>query len=195
VIGAVNRADRAVPPGSGAGVPGRPARSDQAQRWSADDAVTELYRTEYRPLVRVAGLILRDVAEAEDVVQDAFVAMHGRWRRLRDPDRAVGYLRQCVVNGCRDRLRHAAVVARHPVHPEPDRASAEAAVLADLRGAALRQAIARLPERQRTALVLRFYADLSEAQIALAMGISAGSVKTHASRALAALRAATEDLA
>jgi RNA polymerase sigma-70 factor (sigma-E family) len=171
---------------------GGPQASPQ---WTADDAVTELYRVEYRPLVRVAALIVHDVGEAEEIVQDAFVSMHGRWRRLRDPDRAVGYLRQCVVNGCRSRLRHRAVALRHePPFPPPHAPSAESLALDRLRGDRLRAALARLPERQRTALVLRYYADLSEAQIADAMGVSAGSVKTHTSRAMAALRAATEDL-
>lgn len=161
-------------------------------RWDADQAVTELYTAHYRPLVRVATLILRDVSEAEEVVQDAFVAMHGRWHRLRDPDRAVGYLRQSVVNACRSRLRHRAVELRHPPLPPPDVISAESSALAAIERESVRAALAQLSERQRTAIVLRYYADLSEAQVAEAMGISAGSVKTHTSRAMSALRAITE---
>ena len=80
-----------------------------ARPWDADEAVTALYAAQYRSLVRLAALLLRDTAAAEEVVQDAFVAMHGRWGRLREPDRAVGYLRQAVVNCRATRVRRAAL--------------------------------------------------------------------------------------
>src|SRR5690606_16201985 len=76
--------------------------------WDADTAVTALYSAHYRSLVRLAVLLVRDVATAEEVVQDAFVAIHGAWRRLRDPDKALAYLRQSVVNRSRSVLRHRA---------------------------------------------------------------------------------------
>ena len=69
-----------------------------AQRWDADEAVTQLYAAHYTGLVRLAALLVRNSGEAEEIVQDAFVAMHGRWRRLREPDKALGYLRRSVVN-------------------------------------------------------------------------------------------------
>ena len=73
--------------------------------WDADAAVEELYAAHYRRLVRLAVLLVRDVETAEEVVQDSFVAMHGRWRRLRDPDKGLAYLRQTVVNRSRANAR------------------------------------------------------------------------------------------
>jgi RNA polymerase sigma-70 factor (sigma-E family) len=159
-----------------------PADANSAT-WDADDAVTQLYAAHYRSLVRLAALLLRDIGAAEEVTQDAFVAMHGAWRRLRDrddPDKALAYLRRSVVNGARSALRHRKVVERHAPRPAP------AEVMAALR---------RLPERQREVLVLRYYLDLSEAGIADALGISRGAVKSHASRGIATLRTSLETTA
>jgi len=162
--------------------------------WGADEAVTRLYAAHYRPLVRLAALLLRDVAVAEEVVQDSFVAMHGSWRRLRDPEKALPYLRQAVVNRSRSALRRSAVAARHAPAPAPDAPSAEQGAMVALEHAAVLRALRRLPERQREVLVLRYYADLAEADIADAMGISRGAVKSHASRGMAALRAELEQV-
>lgn len=163
-----------------------------AARWSADEALEELYSAHWRQLVRLAVLLVRDVGTAEEVVQDAFVAMHGRWGRLRDNDRALAYLRQAVVNRSRSVLRHRVVVDRHlrstaasAFDPAPP--SDTAALDADRRAAVL-TALEQLPDRQREVLVLRHYLDLSEAEIADALGIARGSVKSHASRGSAALR-------
>ena len=115
--------------------------------------------------------------------------MHGSWRRLRDPDQALAYLRRSVVNGSRSALRHRTVVQRHAPAPLPDDASRRARRHGGPRNA--RTLTARcdlLPRRQREVLVLRYYVDLSEAQIADAIGISRGAVKSHASRGMAALR-------
>src|SRR3546814_20360012 len=79
----------------------------------ADAAVEELYAAHWRSLVRLSVLLVRDQGTAEEVVQDAFVAMHGRWRRLREPDKALDYLRQTGVNRSRSVLRHREVVDRH----------------------------------------------------------------------------------
>lgn len=158
----------------------------------ADAAVTALYIAHYRSLVRLAALLLSDVGAAEEVVQDAFVAMHGSWRRLRDPDKALSYLRQAVVNRSRSRLRHRQVVQRHPPAVPDHVPSAEHSALAAAARAEMLADLRRLPARQREALVLRYYGDLSEAQIANAMGISPGAVKSHAARGIAALRASLE---
>jgi RNA polymerase sigma-70 factor (sigma-E family) len=163
-----------------------------APAWGADDAVTHLYAAHYRSLVRLAALLLHDAATAEEVVQDSFVAMHGAWRRLADPDRALAYLRQSVVNRSRSALRRRTVALRHAPRPAPDAASAEHSALVALEHAEVMAALRRLPPRQREVLVLRYYADLSEAEIADAIGISRGSVKSHASRAMATLRADLE---
>jgi RNA polymerase sigma-70 factor (sigma-E family) len=145
----------------------------------ADRAVTELYETHYRSLVRLAALLVRDIGTAEEVVQDSFVAMHGGWRRLRDSDKALSYLRQAVVNRSRSVLRHRVVVDRNAPAPPPDMPSAEHGAIALFERSAVIAALRTLPARQREALVLRFYADMSEAQIADAMQISRGAVKSH----------------
>lgn len=164
----------------------------QTPTWGADEAVTQLYVAHYRSLVRLAALLLRDAGAAEEVVQDAFVAMHAAWRRLRDPDLALAYLRRSVVNRSRSALRHRSVVARHAARPAPDAASAEHAAMLAIEHAEVLAALRALPVRQREVLVLRYYADLTEADIADALGISRGAVKSHASRGMAALRADLE---
>ena len=118
--------------------------------------------------------------------------MHGAWRRLRDPDRALAYLRQSVVNRSRSVLRHRTVELRHAPAPMPDAASAEHGAMGSLEHQEVIVALRRLPERQREVLVLRYDADLSEADIADAIGISRGAVKSHASRGMAALRTTLE---
>jgi RNA polymerase sigma-70 factor (sigma-E family) len=158
----------------------------------ADRAVTELYSAHYRSLVRLAALLVRDIGTAEEVVQDSFVAMHGAWRRIRDSEKALSYLRQSVVNRSRSVLRHRIVVDRNAPKPAPDEPSAEHGAFALLDRSAVIAALRTLPPRQREALVLRFYADMSEAQIADAMSISRGAVKSHTARAMQALRVVLE---
>ena len=160
--------------------------------WSADRAVTELYSEHYRALVRLAAMLVRDTQTAEEVVQDAFVAMHDGWQRLRDTEKALAYLRQAVVNRSRSVLRHRTVVDKNLQKAPPDMPSAEHGAMVLLERHAVVAALRDLPDRQREALVLRYYADLSEADIATAMGISRGAVKSHTSRGMAAMRAALE---
>jgi RNA polymerase sigma-70 factor (sigma-E family) len=162
----------------------------EASGWDADAALEQLYAAHWRQLVRLSVLLVRDVGTAEEVVQDAFVAVHGHWRRLRDPDRALAYLRQAVVNRSRSVLRHRTVVDRHTARESVrhDAPGADESVLAVARRAAVLDAMRALPERQREVLALRYYLDLSEADIADALGISRGAVKSHASRGAAALR-------
>ncbi len=158
----------------------------------ADRAVTELYSAHYPSLVRLAALLVRDLGTAEEVVQDAFVAMHGGWHRLRDSDKALAYLRQAVVNRSRSVLRHRQVVDRNAPKPAPDMPSAEHGAIALFERSAVIAAMRTLPPRQREALVLRFYADMPEAQIAETMQISRGAVKSHTARAMQALRVVLE---
>jgi RNA polymerase sigma-70 factor (sigma-E family) len=162
--------------------------------WDADQAVTSLYTANYRSLVRLAVILVRDVATAEEVVQDAFVAMHGAWRRLRDQEKALSYLRQSVVNRSRSILRHRAVVEKHAPKAMPDAPSAEIGAIIEFERTAVVDALRDLPTRQREALVLRYYADLSEAEIASTMGISRGAVKSHTARGMAALRSVLEKI-
>ncbi|MCW2814587.1 MAG: Sigma-70, region 4 type 2 [Nocardioides sp.] len=166
----------------------------EAAGWDADTAVEVLYAAHWRQLVRLSVLLVRDLGTAEEVVQDAFVALHGRWGRLREPDRALAYLRQAVVNRSRSVLRHRGVVDRHAARerlPDP-LPSAEVPALVSDRRAAVLDALRTLTERQREVLALRYYLDLSEADIAETLGISRGAVKSHASRGAAALRALLE---
>jgi RNA polymerase sigma-70 factor (sigma-E family) len=160
--------------------------------WDAARAVTAIYTTHYRSLVRLAVLLVRDVATAEEVVQDSFIAMHAAWRRLRDTEKALSYLRQSVVNRSRSVLRHRVVVDKNAPKPAPDMPSAEQGAISLLERSAVISALRTLPPRQREALVLKYYADLSEAQIATAMGISRGAVKSHTARGVAALRVVLE---
>ena len=168
-------------------------RSEIARSWACEDAdraMTALYRTHYRSLVRLAALLLRDISTAEEVVQDSFVAMHNGWPRLRDSDKALSYLRQSVVNRSRSVLRHRMVVDRNAPKPAPDMPSGEQEYISQLERSALISALRTLPPRQREALVLRYYADLPDAQIAVTMGISTGAVRSHAARAMSSLLAA-----
>ena len=164
-----------------------------ASAWDADEAVTQLYVAHYGSLVRMAALLVRHSGEAEEIVQDAFVAMHDRWRRLRDPDKALAYIRQSVVNGARSSQRRHAVADRHEPSRPGDVPSAEYHAMSAATRAAVMDALHGLPTRQREVLVLRYYSDLSEAEIAGALGISRGAVKSHASRGVRALRTKLED--
>jgi RNA polymerase sigma-70 factor (sigma-E family) len=157
----------------------------------ADTAVEQLYAAHWRRLVRLAVLLLRDQGAAEEVVQDAFVAMHGRWRSLRDPDKALAYLREAVVYRSRSALRHRGVVERYVARQNPATSladPADAPALVGDRRTAVLDALRALPTRQREVLALRHYLELSEAEIADTLGISRGSVKAHASRGSATLR-------
>jgi RNA polymerase sigma-70 factor (sigma-E family) len=168
--------------------------------WEADKALTDLYAAHWHSLVRLSWLLVRDQHVAEDTVQDAFVAMHAHWSQLRDRDRALAYLRRCVVNSSRSVLRHKIVVDRYlsaetsarTAHGMTTEASAEARALEHAAGDRMVAALGRLPRRQREVLTLRYYLDLSEVQIADALSISPGSVKAHAHRGLAALRSDLE---
>jgi RNA polymerase sigma-70 factor (sigma-E family) len=154
----------------------------------AGQAITHLYHAEYLSLVRMSAVLVGDVGTAEEVVQDTFIAMHSAWRRLRQTDKAVHYLRRSVVNRSRSVLRRRAVAERHAPTPEPDMPSAEQGAMTQLERSAVISALLSLPPRQREALVLKFYLDLSESQVAAAMHISQGAVKSHTARAKTALR-------
>ena len=166
--------------------------STDRSTWDADEAVTAIYAAHYRSLVRLSALLLRDVPAAEEVVQDAFVAMHGSWRRLRDEDKALAYVRQAVVNRSRSALRRRRTAEQYAPAPLPAPGSAEHRAIDLLEHQEVVVALRRLPARQREALVLRYYAELTEPEIAEAMGVSRGAVKSHTARGMTALRSALE---
>jgi RNA polymerase sigma-70 factor (sigma-E family) len=149
----------------------------------ADHALTALYLIHYRPLVRIAALLVQDLATAEEIVQDSFVAVHAAWRRRPDPDHALSYLYRSVISRSRSALRQ-------PVVPEQvgPRLAADLATGEEERSAFI-SALWALPARQREVMVLRYFADLPAPQIASATGISQGAVKAYTARAMASLRA------
>ncbi len=157
----------------------------------ADPWLRDLYRAEYRGLVRLAALLVDDVGLAEEVVQDAFVATarEGAGPRLRDDAAAASYLRRAVLNRARSQLRKRRVRRRHlrSAEPPPTGPPADRAALAADETRTMLDALGELSDRQREVLVLRYYAELSEAEIAEALDIAPGSVKTHAHRGLRVL--------
>ena len=149
-----------------------------------------LYRAQWWPMIRLAQGLVDDVSSAEDVVQDAFAGLYRSAGVLADPDAAVRYLRVSVVNGARSALRRRRTVRSWLGQQRQDE-HAPAADERSLRTAdqeAARRALAALPRRQREVLTLRFLADLSDSEIADATGMSAGNVRSAASRGLATLR-------
>jgi RNA polymerase sigma-70 factor (sigma-E family) len=157
-----------------------------------DRAITTLFTTYHRQLVGFAILLVDDLATAEDVVQDAFLALHRRWLWMRDPQAAVDYLRTSVLNGARSQLRRRRVRARGAERPHAPAPSAESVALDRADHDEVAGQLATLSTRQREVLVLRYYLDQTEAEIAQTLSISAGSVKQHAARGLAALTARLE---
>lgn len=159
----------------------------------ADEALRELFRSEYRPLLRLVALLVDDQGAAEDLVQEAFARLHRSWASIRDLDAAPAWLRSTALNLARSGLRRRLVARRARPALLPDAASAESLALLDDDRRAVIEALRTLSARQREVLVLRYWSDASEAEIAALLGVSAGSVKTHAHRGLLALRAALED--
>jgi DNA-directed RNA polymerase specialized sigma24 family protein len=142
--------------------------------WSYGDPVSALYEQHYASLVRLAALLVRDTATAEEIVQDSFVAVAAACRRHGNTDGALDFLHLSVLNRSRSALRHGISPPPATGHP-----SGSPPLLA---------ALGELPARQREVLVLRYYANLSEEQAADAIGISQAAVRRHATRANATLR-------
>ena len=147
-----------------------------------------IFREQFTAMVRLAHLLGSD--DPENAAQEAFSRLHVRLPALTEPDRAVGYLRTCLVNITRSRRTHLAVAARYQPVGDTTVASAESTVVDGADRAVLIAALGRLSLRHREALVLRYWLDLSEKQMAEAMGASVGTVKSHVSRGLAVLRLA-----
>src|SRR5580704_14150131 len=159
-------------------VVGDEAVSEQAQ--GRDEQVAALFDEHYSGLCRLAALLLGDPASAEEVVQEAFLKTFTGWWRLRHPERAQWYLRAAVVNQCRSRVRRRGSEARgnRTVWAGEDRLERPGQESAT---------IDALPQRQREAVVLRYYQDLPEADVAAALGCSVGTVKSQLAKARATL--------
>jgi RNA polymerase sigma factor (sigma-70 family) len=149
--------------------------------------VTDLFHLHYRRLVGLAVLLVDDRETAEDVVQEAFEGLYRRWRRLRDPHTAAAYLDRSVVTGALSRLSRASEQA-HLRSGAARSPSVGATGVAHIAEHALTDALLALPRRQREVVVLRYYLDLSEEQIADWLGVSPGSVEQHAHLATATLQ-------
>jgi RNA polymerase sigma-70 factor (sigma-E family) len=160
-------------------------RPPEAPNAAADRHVTSLYQAHALSLARLALLMLGDADAAQDVVQDAFLGLYRRWDKLASEDAAPAYLRSSVLNGCRTALRRRSRPAFHAT--EESLESAEAVMMHTEEQRVVLDAIRRLPGRQREALVLRYYLDMTEEQAAQAMGVSRGTVKSATSRAVAAV--------
>ncbi len=149
------------------------------------DDPTSLYRREHARMVRLAVALVDVPAVAEDLVQDAFAEVFARWDRIREP---AAYLRTCVVNRCRKELRRRRLL-RRTVVPAVDEAIAAAV---DGPARLMLDVVRALPPRRRAVVVLRFYEDLSEVQIAEALGLRPGTVRATLHQALAQLRKVVE---
>ena len=171
-----------------------PEPEPPARRTGAAESVTALYEAHALGLIRLAVVMLGDRPAAEDVVQEAFCGLYRRWHALSEEANALAYVRSSVINGCRTALRRRVrqlTLAGFAEAGEAD--SPESAVLLGEEHRQVLLAIRSLPSRQREALVLRYYLDLDEAQIASCMQVSRGTVKSTTSRALAALGRILED--
>nr|ACZ13466.1 putative sigma-24 [Streptomyces luridus] len=159
--------------------------------------LSRLFDLHYASMLRLATLLGAD--DPENIVAEAYYQIYRKWRKLRDSSSAEAYLRSVVCNLTRMRIRHLQVVRKHVETPdasvvptEASAASAEASALLRDDQRVLVAALRKLPTRQREALVLRHWLGLKESEIAEAMGISCGSVKTHTARGIAALTQAME---
>ena len=161
---------------------------------AAAQSVTELFREHHLELVHLAVVMVGDLATAEDIVQDAFERLHRRWHGLREPSHGLAYARMSVLNSCRSVHRRAAVARRYAprLAPPRDETDTDAASAIGDRGQ-LAAALRLLPRRQREVLVLRYYADLSVAEIAETLRIAPSAVRACNSRGLAALASALRE--
>jgi RNA polymerase sigma-70 factor (sigma-E family) len=165
----------------------RAERVDGSADHQTDDLIRDLYQAHALALIRVAKLLLRDQASAEDVVQDAFLSLYRALPRLSDHDQILPYLRAAVINGSRSVLRARRRALLRKVQHEPPTSSAESAAMISEDRRAVLAAVTRLPRRAREVLVLRYYLGLSDQEIAAALNVSRGTVSSTASRGLAAL--------
>lgn len=151
----------------------------------------DVFAAHHAEALRLAYLLTGDRHRAEDVVSDAFVKVYRRWRRG-GIDQPRAYIRRAVVNEANSRFRRLAVERREAEKRSGDQRGTRAADEQVVDEALLFAALQMLPQRQRTAVVLRYYNDLSEADTAALMGVSVGTVKSTVSRGLNRLRAIVE---
>lgn len=159
---------------------------------TGEAAVAALFQARYLDMVRLAVLLGAD--DAEDIAQEAFARLLTRHRTLRDPGAALAYVRSTICNLTRNRWRHSLVV-RSRAQAMPDAASPEHTAILHEDHREVLAALATLPARKREAIVLRYWLDLSDSEIAAVMGVSAGTVKSQLSKGMGSLGKALEALA
>ncbi len=182
IVDDVEGSEAAVDPAPNPPAPAPVAGAAPAVVLAGGDTVAfgDFYADHYADLVRLAALLSGSVDAAPDLVQDCFVSLHGRWPSVREP---LPYVRRSVVHACASHHRRAAVARRNPPpEPRPDELGADE----------LEDALTALPARQRAAVVLRYYGDLPDADIARALRCREGTVRSLVSRALADLRKVIE---
>lgn len=157
-----------------------------------DGSYPAIFAGYFASMVRLAALLGAD--DPENIAQEAFVQLHLHQDRLRDVAAARAYLRTTVTNLTRKRHRHLRVVHRHRTAAETVGVSAEEAAFRTGADERVLQALRDLPPRQREAIVLRYWLDLGEQDVADTMRVTVGSVKAHVSRGLAVLRAVLTDV-
>ena len=170
------------------------ATSSADSEYRPGAGLTELFREHHLELVRLALIMVGDLATAEDVVQDVFERLHRRMDRLDQPSSGLAYARSSVLNACRSVHRRSAVARKHAPSLSADQPGTSAdstSVFADRND--LAQALRALPRRQREVLVLRYYADLDVAEIAATLRIAPSAVRSNCSRGLAALARILEE--
>ena len=154
----------------------------------------ELFRASWARLYRLALAVSGDPGAAEDALQNTFAKVYAHWSRVRRADNPDAYVRRMLLNEVLGGRRYGFLKQERPharVEPPGATPSPERAVVEH---DAIWAAVRALPPRQRAVVVLRYYEDLSEAEIAEALGCSRGTVKSQASAALGALRKVAPDL-
>jgi RNA polymerase sigma-70 factor (sigma-E family) len=181
------RALRTGPPAARPAADGSAAARDGSVQARPDHpGFREYVATRSRALLRTAYLLTGNTADAEDLVQAALAKTYLAWHRIEDPGALDGYVRRAIVNTHISWWRRRRV-EEYPTDDIPDQAVADHAIASDLQET-MRRAIDRLPERMRAAVVLRYYEDMTEAEVAEVLGVSLGTVKSTVSRAVAKLR-------
>ncbi len=156
------------------------SHDDSAARLAVrDDGIVDLFERARRPMVRLAYTLTRDSELADEIVQDAFLRLHEKWAVVDNP---AGYLRTTVVNSCHSHHRHLHVVRKAPVEPGVPPVGPDGV------DETLARAVARLPFPQQAVLVLRYFCDLDDIEIAATLGINRATVRTRAHRGLTRLR-------
>jgi RNA polymerase sigma-70 factor (sigma-E family) len=170
-----------------------PRQIHAARAAGADADFREFVSSKGRSLLRSAYLLTGNMADAEDLVQSALAKTYQAWDRIQDRNALDGYVRRAIVNTHISWWRRRRV-DEYPTDEIPDQPAADALGTSELHDT-LQRAIDRLPQRMRAAVVLRYFEDMTESEVADVLGVSQGTVKSTVSRAVAKLRTDSDLLA